>query len=73
MKILHAAKGTNGLIISEMKYKERISTSREPTTMHLQASYQLLIDQQSEGSASQSAQTMAAPTPTGPGTASNSE
>jgi hypothetical protein len=45
----------------------------EPTTTHLQANYQLLVDQQSEASASQSVHSMAVQTPIGPGTTSNSE
>jgi hypothetical protein len=40
--------------------------------MHLQASYQLLVDRQSKAGASQSVQTLAAPTPIGPGTTINS-
>jgi hypothetical protein len=39
----------------------------EPTTTHLQSSYQLLVGRQREASASQSAWTTAAPTPIGSG------
>jgi hypothetical protein len=45
----------------------------EPTTVLLQSNYQLLVDRQGEGSSSWSAWTMAAPTPIGLGTVSNSE
>jgi hypothetical protein len=63
------------LILILLLWLQYLSTSVlvlwEHTTKHLQASYQLLIDRQSEAGASQSARTMAAPMPIGLGTTSN--